>query len=77
MVQALPIHIVYKIERRWKRRFDAQPRVKPGKVDGGSARLCPLCKTAVLVAPASRDHAGARRGYVCSNCGYAWRSEAQ
>ena len=61
MAQALPVHIISEIERRWQRRLDAQPQAKPVKNDERSIGLGPLCDAAASVEPASADNAVARR----------------
>jgi hypothetical protein len=73
MAQALPVHIVSEIERRWQRRLDAQPQVSSN--DDSSAAPYPLCSAPASVRPAIPGKAAARRDHVCSDCGHAWHPE--
>jgi hypothetical protein len=76
MAQALPVHIIREIERRWQRRMDERPQVKPDKIDDLSVWLCSRCNTPAPAEPAILWNAVPRRGYVCSGCGFAWGNEA-
>jgi hypothetical protein len=69
MAQALPIHIVNEIERRWQRRFDVRPPSMPGKSHDCSAGLCPLDSAAESTEPAIPGDAVADYNHVCSGYG--------
>jgi hypothetical protein len=77
VAQALPIHIIDAIERRWQHRLDVQLQVKHGKNDGCNVELCPLCNAPASIEPVIPGNTVARHDYVCSGCGHTWRNEAQ
>ena len=76
MAHALPIHIIYEIERRWQRRLDARAEPGPGKNIDRSAGHCPLCCAPALIEPVTPMNAFSIGDRVCSACGHVWRNGA-
>ncbi len=77
MAQALPIHIISEIERRWQRRMDSPPQADRGKKDDYGAGLCPHCGAAVASEAANSGDTVAHCGRVCRSCGRAWNDASK
>ena len=48
MAHALPVHIIYEIERRWQRRLDVRHPASTGKNIDRGAGSCQPCQTVTL-----------------------------